>query len=121
MRRIGFAYRRIASPKVDTMRHALLSVLGAAALGFGILAVDAVTAAPAQAQGFSITVGEPYGYDPYPRPRRHWGHRRRHHHNDPRSVYYRPAYGGGYGAPCRVHVNRYFDGYSWVTERRRIC
>jgi hypothetical protein len=99
------------------MRHALLSVLGAAALGLGALTADALTAAPAQAQGFTITVGEPYGYNPYPRhPRRHWGHWRRHH----RPVYYRPVR-GGYGPDCTVRMRRYFDGYSWVTERRRTC
>jgi hypothetical protein len=100
------------------MRHALLSVLGAASLGLCMLTADAITAAPAKAQGFSITVGSPYGYDPYPVPPRRWGHWRRTH---PRPVYYRPAYGGGYDSACRVRVNRYFDGYSWVTERRRTC
>jgi hypothetical protein len=100
------------------MRHALLSVLGAASLGLGMLTAEAITAGPAQAQGFSITVGEPYGYAPYRVPPRRWGHSRRTY---PRPVYYRPAYGGGYDSACRVRVNRYFDGYSWVTERRRTC
>jgi hypothetical protein len=98
------------------MRHALLSVLGAAALGLGALTADALTAAPAQAGGFSVAVGEPYGYNPYrPHPRRHWGY---HRHHGP--VHYRPVR-GGYGAPCTVRTSRYFNGFTWVTERRRTC
>ena len=111
---MSFAFRSIASLKVDLMRHALLSVLGAAALGFGALTADALTAAPAQAQGFSIAVGEPYGYNPH-RPRSHWRHHRGH-----RPVYYRPVR-GGYGAHCAVRKTRYFNGYTWVVERRRTC
>jgi hypothetical protein len=98
------------------MPRAFLSILGAAALGLGALTADALTAAPAQAQGFSITIGEPYGYNPYPsHPRRHYRHWRRHH----QPVYYRPV--RGYDRHCEVRKTRYFNGYSWVTERRRTC
>ena len=61
------------------MRHILL---GFVAVVLGVGAVTA-TPAPAQAQGFSITVGEPYGH----RPVRRW-----------ERSYERPVYGRhGYG------------------------
>jgi len=100
------------------MRHALLSVLGAAALGLGALTADALTASPAQAQGFSIAVGEPYGYTPNPH-HPHWRrHYRRHH---PYPVAYRPVRWGHHNDYCEVRKTRYFNGYTWVVERRKTC
>lgn len=93
------------------MRHALLGLVGAAVLGLGAFTAGALTAAPAQAQGFSIAVGEPHPhYRPHPRWHRpHYG----------RPVYYRPR--PAYGPPCRVTTRRYFNGFTWVSERRRTC
>jgi hypothetical protein len=96
------------------MRKVLLG-LAVAAIGLG-----ASGAAPAQAQGFSITVGTPgyYGppapvYSPYPRYR---------------PVYYRPAYPrypayvpAYYGPRCTTEVSRYWDGWGWVNRRHRVC
>jgi len=78
------------------MRKIMFGLAGAAALGLA-----AFTPQPAQAQGFSIQFGSP-GY--YGRP------------------VYGPGYGAyGYGPPCFVRVVRYWDGYGWVRERRRVC
>jgi|SRR5215212_587049 len=99
------------------MQRALVS-LAAAALGLGALGAQ-----PAQAQGFSVTIGTP-GYDgppvpvyrPYPvyRP-----------------VYGRPAYRPSYayrayapaydGPRCTTELVRSWDGWGWVTRRREIC
>jgi hypothetical protein len=103
------------------MRKFLFGLAGMLALGFGALASD-----PAQAQGFSITVGSPYGYGPaygYPPPPRRYapvygrpipvydGYPRR-----PRRVYYAPP-----GPRCTVRKERYFDGYDWVSVKRKSC
>jgi len=105
------------------MRKILFGLAGALALGVGALASE-----PAQAQGFSITVGSPYGYGPaygYPPP-------------PPR---YAPAYGYGRAAfgigrvcasdgicevappapRCVIRRERQFDGFGWVSVRRRVC
>jgi len=92
------------------MKRFLLGLAGAGALGLAAFAPQS-----AQAQGFSVQFGGPgyYGRGPYiasdgPYYRR------------PADGYYgRPAY--GYGPSCVVRVNRYWDGYGWVRERRRIC
>ena len=88
------------------MRKIMFGLAGAAALGLA-----AFTPQPAQAQGFSIQFGSPgyYGRSYYGGP-----------------YYGRPVYGPGYGAygygpPCFVRVVRYWDGYGWVRERRRVC
>jgi hypothetical protein len=95
------------------MRKLILGLFGLAAIGFG-----AVAAQPAQAQGFSITVGNPYYGPVYPAPV----------YYRPAPVYrpypvygrpyYRPAY---YGPRCTVRTSRYWDGFSWVVQRREIC
>lgn len=102
-----------------------------------VLALSALTLTPqsASAQGFSITfgTGQPpmvRHYDdrervaPHPRyDRRHYGRHddRRHYdrRHDRRS--YRHAPRQRYARDCTVRVERYWDGYSWVSERRRIC
>jgi hypothetical protein len=89
------------------MRKLLFGLAGAAALGLAGLASQ-----PAQAQGFSLQFGNPGYYGgPYYGPR-----------------VYGPGVGVGvygddydYGPNCVVRVNRYWDGYQWVRERRRIC
>ncbi len=94
------------------MRKTLFSLAGAATLGLAAFGPQ-----PAEAQGFSIQFGSP-GY--YGRP----------YYGGP--YYGRPVYGGYYGRPvygpgygygprCFVRVNRYWDGYGWVREKRRIC
>ncbi|HSP26408.1 MAG TPA: hypothetical protein VLQ65_14660 [Saliniramus sp.] len=108
-----------------------------------VLALSALTLTPqtASAQGFSITfgTGQPpmvRHYDdrrrvaPVPRydprhvdrrqfdrrhdDRRNWdrGHDRRSYRHAPRPRY---------AQDCTVRVERFWDGYRWVSERRRIC
>jgi len=96
------------------MQKAFLG-LAAAALGLGVLG-----APPAQAQGFSVTIGAPGYYGPPApvyRPRPVY-----------RPVYYRPAYRpyrayepAYYGPRCTTEVVRYWDGWGWVKRRREIC
>jgi hypothetical protein len=106
-----------------TMRNFAVGLAGAIVLGFG-----AIAAQPAQAQGFSITIGNPGYYAPPPvyRPYPRY-----------RPVYSRPvrayrSYGayGAYGAPyapayygprCTTRVTRYWDGWAWVSRERRVC
>ena len=95
------------------MRKPLLG-LAAALLGLGTFG-----ALPAQAQGFSITVGTPgYYAPPVPVYRPYPAYR---------PIYrpaYRPypAYVPAYYAPrCSVEVTRHWDGWGWVSRRRRIC
>lgn len=105
------------------MRKFLLGIAGAAAIGAAALLPVA-----AEAQTVSITIGSGYapygGYNPYPvyRPRPvHYARPVYRHHHHPRRAH--PVrYGWGHhGRDCVVKVNRYFDGYSWVKTRRRVC
>jgi hypothetical protein len=101
---------------MTTLRVSLLGLLGAAALG-----LSAVSAAPAQAQGLSITIGEPHAHRaPPPVYREH----RRHfvpihrHRRVPPSVYAT----GSFGPPhCMIRTTRHWNGFGWVERRRRIC
>ena len=98
------------------MRKLLLAAAGAAAVVLG--------AQSAQAQGFSITIGTPGYYRPpvyrpypvyepgYPRPWRAYRPYR------PYPVYAQPVY---YGPACTTRVTRYWDGWSWVSRRERVC
>lgn len=104
------------------MRKLILGLAAAVTLGLTALAPQA-----ASAQGFSVTIGSgympvagPYGYYPPP-PRRGY-------YPPPRHGYYgrpyppRAYYGRPYRGPrCVVRVNRYWDGYGWVSQRRRVC
>jgi hypothetical protein len=105
------------------MRKILFGLAGALALGVGALASE-----PAQAQGFSVTVGSPYGYGPaygYPPPPPRYapaygygrpGPAYRRYSRHPRRVYYAPP------APrCVIRRERQFDGFGWVSVRRRVC
>jgi hypothetical protein len=98
------------------MRKLILGLFGFAAIGLG-----AVAAQPAEAQGFSITVGTPY-YQPAPAPYYGPVYYRPAPVYRPYPVYgrpyYRPAY---YGPRCTIRTSRYWDGYSWVTQRREVC
>lgn len=112
------------------MRKTITGLAAAAAL-----AITALTLAPqsAQAVDFSITFGA--GHPPI--VRHHYDPRPVRPHYDPRPV--RPHYGGPgrhYGRDfrhdrprggrhavrdCVVRTERYWDGFSWVVDRRRIC
>jgi hypothetical protein len=91
-----------------------------AAVGVGTLLITAIpTAAPAEAQGFSIQFGSGpfYGPRPYYGPRPFYG---------PRPYYghphgYRPAYAYGPPPRCWFRPTRYWDGYGWAVGRERIC
>ncbi len=94
------------------MRKLILGSVGAAAM-----ALAALVGAPqgASAQGFSITFGTGHPpvvrhYDEPPRYR-HRPHRYEHRR------YSRPRH----YRDCVIRTERYWTGYSWVTERRRIC
>jgi opacity protein-like surface antigen len=121
------------------LRKSLLGFAAAAAVG-GIALISAL---PAQAQGWSVTVGSGYGGGHFrhdDRPfRGHgfgghgfrgdgfrgdgWG-RHGFHGGGWRG---HPGWGGphhvgGYGGPrCFVRKVRYWDGWGWTVERRRIC
>ncbi|MCG6121717.1 MAG: hypothetical protein MEP57_03280 [Microvirga sp.] len=116
------------------MRKFITGLAAAAAL-----AISALVATPqsASAQDFSITFGTGHPpavrhYDPRPvrpfvpaRPRfapgpsrphfggpgRHYGRDLRHDRRGGRHV----------GRDCVVRSERYWDGFTWVSERRRIC
>ncbi len=104
------------------MRKLLLAAAGAALVGLG--------AQPAQAQGFSITIGTPgyYGppaYHPYPVYRAHPVYEpvyrrpvRAYRPYRPYPVYAQPVY---YGPACTTRVTRYWDGWNWVSRRERVC
>lgn len=96
------------------MKKRFLGAAGAAALGFAALASQS-----AQAQGLTVQFGGPGYYG------RSYGGP---YIASDGPYYGGPAYGGYYGRPaygygprCFVRVNRYWDGYGWVRERRRIC
>lgn len=120
------------------MRHFLFGLI-AVVLGFGALAA---TSAPAQAQGFSISVGEPYGRPQERRWHRRYGrpvafrpvspYRTYQRYERPRyerpvafrpapvyRPYARPAY---YAGPrCTVRTMRQWNGYGWELQRREVC
>lgn len=106
------------------MRKLVLGLSGAAVLGLAAIASQG-----AQAQEVTVTFGSgfgsgygshwdrpAYGYPAYERP-----------------GYSRPVhYDGGFGRPvyyersferprCFVRIDKYWDGDTWVRERRRIC
>jgi hypothetical protein len=100
-----------------TMRNLTVGLAGAIVLGFG-----AIAAQPAQAQGFSVTIGNPgyYAppvpvYRPYPRYRPVYS---RPYRAYPAYGAYEPAY---YGPRCTTRVTRYWDGWAWVSRERRVC
>jgi hypothetical protein len=115
-------------------RQLLLGIAAAATLGAATL----VLPAPALAQSWSLSIGQGRAYDGggyrygfrdddrrhFDRPVRsdgwqgggHWGGGWRG----------RQSYGGGYGfghqqPHCVVRKVRYWDGWGWVVDRRRIC
>jgi len=99
------------------MRKLFLAAAGAALVGFG--------AQPAQAQGFSITIGTPgyYAppvYRPYPIYRPYPAYRpvRAYRPYRPYPVYAQPV---DYGPICTTRVTRFWDGWSWVSRRERVC
>ncbi|TVR09093.1 MAG: hypothetical protein EA385_08325 [Salinarimonadaceae bacterium] len=102
--------------------------------GFAVaaaLAISAIVATPqsASALDFSITFGTSHPpivrhhYDPRPvRPhavpaRPHYGAPSRHYGRD----YRRDRRDRRAARDCVVRTERYWTGYSWVTERRRVC
>lgn len=104
------------------MRHVLLGLAGAAALGLG-----ALTVAPAQAQGISVTIGSGYGgygYGGYHRPAYGYYPARRPVYYRPAPVYRaypryaRPVY---YAPRCTIRTSRSWDGYGWVIRKREVC
>lgn len=109
-------------------RQPLLGIAAAAALGAATL----LTTAPSSAQTWSLTIGEGGGYqhgfiDGF-RPVRPdgwhgggWRHGGGPWHGGWRG---RPVYGQGYGyhqPHCVVRKVRYWDGWGWVVDRRRVC
>lgn len=94
------------------MRKLTLGLFGALA------ALGAVAAAPPPAAAqVSVTIGTP-GYYPPPAYRPY-----RPAYVAPSPVYrpyprWRRAY---YAPSCVVRIHRYWDGYGWVRERRRVC
>jgi hypothetical protein len=120
------------------MRKLLLGLAGFAALGLGALSAE-----PAKAQSFSISIGSGYGggyhrgYGGYHGG--YGGHYRRayypRHHYYPvrrvaypvyaspvyaRPVYARPVYYGG-GPRCVTRLTQRWDGWRHVTIRKRTC
>ncbi|WP_439497029.1 hypothetical protein [Bosea sp. (in: a-proteobacteria)] len=100
------------------LRKVLLGVAAAATLG-----TAAMTSAPASAQAVTFSFGSPgygYGYRPVQYGPR-WGYGG--------GYYGRPyyGYGGGYygrpyyGPRCFFRPVRYWDGWGWVVQQRRIC
>jgi opacity protein-like surface antigen len=110
-------------------RQLVLGMVAAFALGAATLAPTTAT----QAQSWSLSIGTGGYHDGYGhQPRRHhdgWGRshwsgfggghrgwRSRHGHGY--------GYGDGYGyhqPRCHVRSVRYWDGWSWVVDRRRVC
>jgi hypothetical protein len=121
-------------------RQLLLGIAAAATLGAATL----LSPAPASAQSWSLSIGQGYGQG-YGQGSGYQhgfdgGHRRGayrpvrpdgwHHggghwnggHND--GWRGRPVFGGGYGYQqphCVVRKVRYWDGWGWVVDRRRVC
>jgi hypothetical protein len=114
------------------IRKLVLGFAASAALGLGLLGA----AAPASAQSWSVTIGSGHG-----------GYHHGGHH--PVGDFYRPVgpgwgkgdgwgHHGGWGRPlppyaggghgfhpggprCFVRKVRYWDGWGWAVERRRVC
>ncbi|MGH6782280.1 MAG: hypothetical protein ACREB5_09260 [Sphingomonadaceae bacterium] len=98
------------------LRKMLLGVAAAATLG-GAVAVSA----PASAQSVTFSFGSPgyYGYGHRP-VQYGWGggyYGRPHYGSRPDYGYGRPHY----GPRCYVRPMRYWDGWGWAVEHRRIC
>ncbi len=103
----------------------------AAALALGAATLAPTTASQAQSWSLSIGTGgyhDGWGHQPRPRHdgwgRSQWsgygggygGWRPRHGHGY--------GFGHGYGHPqprCHVRSVRYWDGWAWVVDRRRVC
>ena len=112
------------------MRKFIAGFTAALAIALSALALSPQSAS---AQGFSITFGTGHPpmvrhfddrqrYDPRPLHdyRRDHGYRhydRRHH--DRRA--YRHAPHRRHAQDCTVRIERFWDGYRWISERRRIC
>ena len=120
------------------MRQLLLGIAAAATLGAATLS----SSDTAQAQSWSLTIGQGGGY--------HHGHdggfRQRHFRHAEPDIWDRghgrsfgnghafgqghggwrgrPVYGDGFGYQrphCVVRKVRYWDGWGWVVDRRRVC
>jgi hypothetical protein len=124
--------------RIITMsRQLVLGIAAAVALGAATLA-----AAPASAQSWSLSIGSGHsdhyqgGYR-HDRPRNWGNHRfegnRFHERRIQRDGWHSGGWnsgwghrqalnhGYGYGQRCAVRQVRYFDGWSWIVERRRVC
>lgn len=98
-------------------RNIVLGIAAAATLGLAALSTT-----PAAAQSWSLTIGSGA---PYTEPAQYGWHDRGHggwgrgpgwgygHH--------RPRYGFHPGPQCFMRKVRYWDGWGWVVERRRVC
>lgn len=114
-------------------RQLLLGIAAAAALGAATL----LPATSAQAQSWSLSIGQGGGYhrgfDDGPRPHHDrrvrpdgwqgggWNHGGGHGYGGWRG---RQVYGDGFGHQqphCVVRKVRYWDGWGWVVGRRRVC
>jgi hypothetical protein len=113
-------------------RQLLLGIAAAAALGAAAL----LPAAPAQAQSWSLTIGQRggygHGFDDGVRPHYRrvrpdgwqgggWNHGGGQWDGGWRG---RPVYGRGFAHQqphCVVRKVRYWDGWGWVVDRRRVC
>ncbi len=123
-------------------RHFVLRVAVAVALGSAVLgATMGAATSQAAAQGWP-SVSPASGHGSYLRHGRAFGNWRGGGFGHPRQAWSqggwgqggwghgRPGYGGrwrdrpayGYGPPrCVVRHVRYWDGWDWVSERRRVC
>jgi hypothetical protein len=108
------------------MRKVLLGIAAAATLGGAAL----LSAAPASAQGFSVTIGNGYEPDYYRpvAPGYGYGPPPGFYGPPPRpNPYYAPVYGGGYGyhhprpVRCWVRPVTVWNGYGYVTRPQRVC
>jgi hypothetical protein len=118
-------------------RQLLLGIAAAAALGAATL----LTPAPSYAQSWSLSIGQGGGHyqgfrDDFRQHRgRDWqgggwqgGDWNRGHGPWDGGWRGRQAYSGGYGhgfghyqPHCVVRKVRYWDGWGWVVDRRRVC
>ncbi len=106
-------------------RKLVLGIAASAALGLGLLA----SGQPAAAQSWSVTIGSGHGsYGPahgFYRPvRDEWGYRGGWGHGPRHGGWGPPPHARGYwhgGPRCHVRHVRYWDGWGWAVERRRVC